>query len=82
MEESDMAQRANVMPDDGLGRVIERLSRGTRGRAANTAIRKWAGGSKRRVACARMNALCSRLSTVETDRFVRSTGEEREQRLP
>ena len=77
-----MAQRANVMPDDDLGRVVQRLSRGTRGWAVNTAVREWAGGSKRREACARMNALRLRLPTVETDQCVRWTREGRELRLP
>ena len=77
-----MAERANIMLDDDSGRVIERLPRGTRSHAVNTAVREWAGGSKRRGACARMDARRSRLPTVETDQIVRWIREEREQRLP
>ena len=77
-----MAQRANIVPDDDLWRVVQRLSRGTRGRAVNTAVREWAGGSKRREACARMNALLLRLPAVETDQCVRWIREERELRRP
>ena len=66
-----MATRVNIMLDDDLWRVIERLARGTRSRAINTAIRGWAGTSRRQDATARMDAPRARLATVLTARIVR-----------
>ena len=76
-----MTRRVNIMMDDDAWRVIERLPRGARSRAINTAIREWAGAAARQDASARMDALRARLPTVETDQIVRWIREEREQRL-
>ena len=77
-----MARRVNIMMDKEAWGVIERLSRGSRSRAVNAAIRKWSGASKRREASARMDALRARLPTVETDWIVRWIREARERRVP
>ena len=76
-----MARRVNIMMDDDSWRIIERLPRGTRSRAVNTAIRQWAGVSRRREASARMDALRARMPAVGTCEIVRWIREEREQRL-
>ena len=76
-----MGRRVNIMMDDDSWRVIQRLPRGTRSRAVNAAIREWSGASRRRDACARMDALRARLPAVETDRIVRWIREAREHRL-
>ena len=77
-----MPRRVNIMMDEEAWRVIERLPRGRRSRAVNTAIREWSETSRRREASARMDALRARLPTVETDRIVRWIREGRERRLP
>lgn len=76
-----MARRINIMMDENSWRVIRKLPRGTRSRAVNAAIREWSGAARKRDACARMDALRSRLPAVETDRIVRWIREERDQRL-
>ena len=77
-----MARRVNIMMDEEAWRVIQRLPRGSRSRAINAAIRRWARTSGRREACARMDALRARLPAVETERIVRWIREGRERRLP
>ena len=69
------------MMDDDTWRVIERLPRGARSRAVNTAIREWFGVSARRAAAARMDSLRARLPPVATEDLVRWVREERERRL-
>jgi hypothetical protein len=69
------------MMDDDSWRIIERLPRGTRSRAVNTAIREWAGVSMRREASARMDVLRARMPAVGTCEIVRWIREDREQRL-
>ena len=76
-----MARRVNNMMVDEAWRVIERLPRGGRSRAANSAILGWSGTSRRREASARMDALCARLPAGQTDGIVRWIREERERRL-
>ena len=76
-----MARRVNIMMDEDSWRVIQKLPRGTRSRAVNAAIREWSGASRRRDASARMDALRTRLPSVETDQIVRWIRQEREKRL-
>ena len=66
-----MSCRVNIMTDEGAWQAIESLPRGSRSHAANVSIREWSRTSTRRAAAARMDALLSRLTAVETDRIVR-----------
>lgn len=75
-----MSRRVNIMMDDDAWRVIERLPRGARSRAVNTAIREWSGASARRDAAARMDSLRTGLPPVATEDVVRWVREERERR--
>ena len=77
-----MARRVNIMMDEDSWRVLQKLPRGSRSRAVNSAIRAWSGASRKRDAAARMDALRARLPAVETDRIVRWIREGRERRLP
>ena len=51
-----MRRRVNIMMDDDAWRVIEKLPRGARSRAVNTAIIEWSRAAARRAAAARMDA--------------------------
>ena len=75
-----MSRRVNIMMDDDAWHVIERLPRGARSRAVNSAIREWSGASARRDAAARMDAMRARLPPVATEDVVRWVREERERR--
>ncbi len=74
-----MSRRVNTMTDEGAWQAIESLPRGSRSHAAKAAIREWSRTSTRWAAAARMDALLSRLTAVETDRIVRWI---RDRRLP
>ncbi len=70
------------MMDDEAWRVIERLPRGTRSRAVNSAIHQWSGSSARRDAAARMDSLRARLPSVATADLVHWLHEDRDRRTP
>ncbi len=73
-----MRRRVNIMMDDDAWRVIEKLPRGARSRAVNTAIIEWSRAAARRAAAARMDALGARLPAVGVDEVVRWIREGRE----
>ena len=72
-----MSHRVNVMVDDVAWKVLEKLPRGERSRAINTAVLEWALTRKRRDAVARMDALRSELPAVSTDEVVRWVRDDR-----
>ena len=43
-----MRRRVNIMMDDDAWRIIEKLPRGARSRAVNTAIIEWSRAAERR----------------------------------
>ena len=75
-----MPRRVSIVMDDDVWRIIERLPRGARSHAVNTAIREWAGASARRHSAICMDSLRARLPAVATGDVVRWVREERERR--
>ena len=74
-----MPRRVNITMDDEAWSVIEKLPRGDRSRAVNSAILDWSRATARRDAAASMDALRRRLPAIATDEVVRWIREEREQ---
>ncbi len=77
-----MTRRVRITMSDDAWRVIEKLPRGARSRAVNSAILDWSRAAARRQAAARMDALRSRLPAVGTDEIVGWIREQREREAP
>ena len=75
-----MSHRINIMVDVAAWSVLEKLPRGERSKAINSAVVEWARARKRRDAAVRMDALSEELPAVTGREIARWIREDRERR--
>lgn len=75
-----MAHRINVVVQDGVWGLLQRISQGDRSRTINLALREWADKRGRGEAMAEMDRLRqnSTMAAVSTEEIVRWIREDRE----
>lgn len=73
-----MGHRVNVLLEDAIWRVLEKVPKGDRSRIVNTALAQWFRNRRRADAVRRMDELRAQLPAVTTRQVVEWVREDRE----
>lgn len=79
--DAPMGHRVNVVIDDDAWEIVERIPKGERSRAINTALLEWAARRRRRAAAAKMDGIRPTLPVIDAETLTSWIREDRNRSL-